>query len=96
MAKGYLIAQVTVADREAYARYSEAAGELLKTYGAKVIVRPESAIVKEGNPKARTVIFEFDTFERAKAFWDSPEYDMAKKLRAGAANGDFILIEGVE
>lgn len=96
MAKGYLIAQVTVTDPDAYAGYARAAGELLKAYGARAIVRPDSAIVKEGRPKARTVIFEFDSFETAKAFWDSPEYEAAKALRIGAADGDFILIEGVD
>lgn len=96
MAKGYLIAQVTVTDPEAYARYGKAAGDLLKAYGARAIVKPDTALVKEGRPKPRTVIFEFDSFEKARAFWDSPEYAQAKALRIGAADGDFIVIEGVD
>ncbi|MEH7906976.1 DUF1330 domain-containing protein [Rhizobium laguerreae] len=46
--------------------------------------------------KARTVIFEFDSFEKVPAFWESPEYAQAKALRAGVADADFILIEGAD
>jgi uncharacterized protein (DUF1330 family) len=96
MAKGYLIAQVTVTNPEAYAEYAKAAGDLLKVYGARMIVKPDTALIKEGSPKERTVIFEFESFEKAKEFWNSPKYADAKALRLGAADGDFILIEGVD
>lgn len=96
MAKGYLIAQVTVNDPNAYARYAKAAGELLGVFGARNILKPETAIVAEGSPRARTVVFEFEGFQKAKAFWDSPEYAAAKELRAGAAEADFILVEGAD
>jgi uncharacterized protein (DUF1330 family) len=45
MPKGYLIAQVSVTDPEAYARYAKAAGNLLTAYGAKSIVKPD---IREG------------------------------------------------
>jgi uncharacterized protein (DUF1330 family) len=96
MAKGYLIAQVTVIDHEAYANYAKAAGARLKGYGARAIVKPDSAIIKEGSPKSRTVIFEFENFEIAKAFRDSREYNAARALRIDAADGDFILMEGAD
>ena len=32
--------------------------------------------------------------ERAEQFYNSPEYQSIKKLRDGAANVQFILIEG--
>lgn len=94
MAKGYLIAQVTVTDPEAYARYGTVAGDLLKAAGARQILNPATAIIAEGRPKARTVMFEFNSFEAAKAFWNSPAYQASIALRRGAAEGDFILVEG--
>lgn len=94
MTKGYLIAQVTVTDPGAYGTYVEAAGKLMSAYGAKQILKPETAIVAEGKPKARTVIFEFDSFDTAKRFWNSPEYTTIKALRFRAAEADFILVEG--
>lgn len=96
MAKGYLIAQVTVTDPDAYAEYGKAAGALLKAAGARQILNPATAITAEGSPKARTVIFEFGSFEAAKAFWNSPEYQQSIALRRDAAIGDFILVEGAE
>jgi uncharacterized protein (DUF1330 family) len=51
--------------------------------------------VVEGQGQGRNVIIEFDSFERARACWDSPEYQHAKTFRAGAATGDFVIVEGV-
>ena len=94
MPKGYLIAQVTVTDPLAFALYAKVAGELLRASGARQILDPASAIVAEGNPRARTVIFEFASFDAAKAFWNSPDYQASIALRRDAAQGDFILVEG--
>lgn len=96
MAKGYLIALVNITDKQAYARYAQSSSKLLREWGARAVVKPDTAIVKEGHPKPRTVIFEFDSFDQAKAFWDSPAYTESKALRDGAADADFILMEGVD
>jgi len=40
----------------------------------------------EGPPaRARVVVIEFPSFDRAKQFYDSSEYVAARKVRAGAA-----------
>lgn len=96
MKKGYLIAQVTVTYPEAYAEYGKAAGELLKRFGARPIINPDTLTVVEGSPKNRTVIFEFESFSKAKSFWESAEYAKAKALRIGAAQADFMLVEGLD
>lgn len=41
------------------------------------------------------MILEFPSLERAKAWYASDSYQTVKKLRAGAAEGDFLAIEGV-
>ena len=96
MPKGYLIAQLKVTDPDQYAVYGAAATTLLKEYGGRVFVKPETALAVEGTPRPRTIIFEFESFDRAKAFWESQEYGDAKALRVDAAEADFILIEGVD
>ncbi|MBB6304765.1 DUF1330 domain-containing protein [Rhizobium leucaenae] len=96
MPKGSLIAQLKVTDTDQYAVYGAAATKLLEHYGGRALVRPDTALVVEGNPRPRTIIFEFDSIARAKAFWGSEEYVQAKALRANAAEADFILIECVE
>ena len=94
MAKGYLIGHVNVTEPGAFGEYAKSAGELLATYGARPLVNPDSARIVEGSLKPRTVIFEFDDFDRLKAFWASAEYQQAKALGAGAADCDFMLIAG--
>ena len=42
----------------------------------------------------RVVVIEFPSLARAKAFWDSPEYGEARSKRAGAATGQFIVVDG--
>jgi hypothetical protein len=56
----------------------------------------ERGVIAGARPKSRTVIFELEDFEIAKAFWDSREYNAARALRIDAADGDFILMEGAD
>ena len=39
MAKGYIIARVTVEDAERYAEYAKGSGAAMQKYGARVLVR---------------------------------------------------------
>lgn len=95
MAKAYWIAHVTVSDPDAYRRYTEANGAAFAKYGGRFLARGGRAEVVEGHGQGRNVIIEFDSFEKAKACWDSPEYQHAKSFRLGAATGDFVIVEGV-
>ena len=45
--------------------------------------------------KRRVVILEFPSFERAKQWYNSEEYQAVRKLRVGAAEGDLLAIDGV-
>ncbi len=42
------------------------------------------------------VAIEFPSLARAQSFYDSPEYVTARKLRAGAGDARFVVVEGVE
>ena len=46
------------------------------------------------NP-GRTVILKFASFEAARAFYDTPEYQKAKAAREGAAVMRMVCVEGV-
>jgi uncharacterized protein (DUF1330 family) len=96
MAKAYWIAHVTVTNPEAYKRYVEANAAAFAKYGGRFLARGGRAEVVEGKGQGRNVIIEFDSFDRARACWDSPEYQHAKSFRAGAGTGDFVIVEGVE
>jgi uncharacterized protein (DUF1330 family) len=41
------------------------------------------------------VLLEFPDLEAAKRFYESPEYQEAKRLREGAADFNIVAVEGV-
>ena len=94
MPKGYLIARAVVTDPAAWAEYAAAATEGQKIYGARILVRGGRTEVVEGEGRARNIVLEFDSFEAARAYAHSPEYQAAKKRRAGAGFLDMVLVEG--
>ncbi|PLR35523.1 DUF1330 domain-containing protein [Chimaeribacter coloradensis] len=94
MNKGYLIAHVTVSDPVAYSEYARAAGEAMQKFNPKVIAWSGQYENLEGESHERHVVFEFTSFAEAKRFYDSPEYQKARLIRAGAEAGTFVLVEG--
>ncbi|HBI11325.1 MAG TPA: DUF1330 domain-containing protein [Franconibacter pulveris] len=94
MNKGYLIAHVTVSDPAAYAEFARAAGEVIKEFNPKIIVWSGQYENLEGESHERHVVIEFASFAEAKRFYESPGYQAARSLRAGAATGTFVLVEG--
>lgn len=96
MPKGYLIARVEVTDPEQYAVYARAAGEAIRKHGVKVLARGGRMQVLEGEGRPRNVILEFESFEKAVAYYNSPDYQAAKALREKAGIGDFVAVEGAE
>ena len=95
MAKGDIVARITVTDPAAYAAYAKGAGEAMKLHGARVLARGGRHEALEGEARGRNVIIEFETFEQAKAYFNSPEYQAARQHRNGAAMGEFVVVEGV-
>jgi uncharacterized protein (DUF1330 family) len=92
----YIIARVEVTDWERYREYTTATPEAVTRYGGRFIVRGGRIVTLEGEPEnRRLVVIEFPSLERAKEFFNSPEYSKVKRLRAGAAVGQFLAIDGI-
>lgn len=91
--KGLWIFQMDISDPEAYKAYQEAAGRVLKQYGARFLVRGGRGGVVEGNAPQRTVIIEFENYDKAVACWNSPEYIASKAFRQGNAAGNVVIVE---
>ena len=92
----YIIARVEVTDWARYREYTRETPAAIARYGGKFIVRGGDLTVLEGEPETRRlVIIEFPTLEQAKTFYHSAEYTRVKALRAGAAIGQFLAVEGV-
>jgi uncharacterized protein (DUF1330 family) len=92
----YMIVTAKIADRDTFINgYGAAAGKLVEQFGGKYVLRGPGAELLEGDfgDGASMVISEWPDKDAAKAFWNSPEYAEAKKLRAGVADCQVLLIE---
>ena len=91
----YIIARVQVTNWELYREYTSATPAAIEKFGGRFVVRGGETITLEGPQETgRLVIIEFPSLDNAKAFYHSEEYPRAKKLREGAATGQFLAIEG--
>ena len=93
----YFVALVDIKDEEKFRAYQGVASDVFATYGAKFLTRGGSHSVFEGPEETRTcVLVEFPSVEKATAFWNSPEYRAAIKMREGAAEIQVLLLDGTE
>jgi len=92
----YLIANIEINDAEKIKNYLASTPEILKKYSGQFLVRGGQIWVAEGkwSPK-RLVVVEFDSFEKAKEFWNSDDYKSLKKLRQSSADTDMIIVDGI-
>ena len=96
MLKGYWIARVDVRDAEAYKDYVAAAKPAFERFGAKFLARGGTTDAVEGPGRARNVIIEFASLKQAQDCFNSPEYQHAKSIRNKVADGEVVLVEGLE
>jgi uncharacterized protein (DUF1330 family) len=91
----YLIVDAAVTDPEQYEQYKAASPGAIAAGGGRFLVRGGELAVLEGDwSPTRVVVVEFENLEAAKAFYESPEYQAAIKLREGAAEFNMIAVEG--
>lgn len=92
----YVVVQVNVNDADKYDEYKNFAQKSVAKHGGKYIVRGGEQEDLEGSlPFSRMVILEFQTLDQARIWYNSPEYQHAKSVRAGASDGIFSLVEGL-
>jgi uncharacterized protein (DUF1330 family) len=92
----YVIVNVTVRDPARYEEYKRLASPTVPAYGGRYLVRGGAVEAREGGwSPSRLVILEFPTVERARAWWDSPEYAPAKAVRQSCADTQLVITEGL-
>jgi len=97
-APAYLLVQGTVSDREGFKAYSAALPPIYRKYGGEYLALvPAPAVeVVEGEPEHRSVVIaRFPSRDAAHAFWNSPEYAAAKRLRAGKGTFFVTILDGL-
>jgi uncharacterized protein (DUF1330 family) len=92
----YIVSVVNVRNPDKYKDYAALAPAAIEKFGGRFLARGGIAAVLEGGLDAnRLVVVEFPSAERAKAFYNSPEYQAARQKRLGAADFTMMVADGV-
>lgn len=95
MSCAYIIANVDVTDPAQYEEYKRLSTIAMQAHGAQVCIRGGKVEVLEGDwVPQRLVMLKFPSVEQARTFYNSVEYDAARKARQGAAVMRMIVVEG--
>ena len=92
----YVVVETDIHDPAQYELYKQASPAAVAAGGGRFIVRGGEIAVLEGDWRpTRLVLLEFPDLESAKRFYNSPEYQAAKRLREGAAGFNMVAVEGL-
>ena len=94
--KGFVIVDIEILDQGKYQKYKQLAASSIEQYGGNYVVRGGRIQPLEGDWRPeRLAIVEFESLEKAKAWYDSPEYAPAKQIRQEASRGKILIVEGL-
>ena len=95
MSNGYIVCVYeSIKDDNALKDYAEKARSAVEKYDGKFLVRGGKKIVTEGREFIRTAVLEFSSFEKAKEFYYSREYQAAHGLLKDTVIRSHQIIEG--
>ncbi len=93
-----MLIEAQIDDPAAFRRYALAVPPLVARFGGRYRVLGATPQPLEGDWPAglKTVVSEWPSREAALAFWHSPEYLEAKRLREGTGRFRVVLLDTVE
>jgi len=96
MPHGYVIAQITVTDPDAYPAYVAKVTPILEKFGGEFLVRGGRGVSYEGTPPGeRTIVLRFASYDKAMEWYHSDEYAEEKAMRMAASTSVQTIVEGV-
>ena len=95
MSKGYIVCVYEqIKDENKIKDYALKAKEAVNIYDGKFLVRGGEKITTEGKNFVRTAVIEFSSFEKAKKFFYSSEYQAAHEILKDVVIRHHQIIEG--
>lgn len=92
----YLLIRVAADDPIQLKPYQSVVPAIIEQYNGRFLARGGNTVTLEGPAETRRlVVIEFPTLDDAQAFYHSPEYTVARKLRDGLGSFEFVAIEGI-
>jgi uncharacterized protein (DUF1330 family) len=97
MKKGYwVVAWRSISDESALKAYAVLAGPAIQSCGGRVLTGSASRVrAYEAGIEQRTILVEFDSYERALAAYESDAYQASLKLLGSTAQRDLRIVEGI-
>ena len=93
--KDYIVSVYeSIKDNDALKNYALKAREAVEKQNGKFLVRGGNKITTEGNEFIRTAVIEFSSFDQAKKFFYSTEYQEAHNLLKDTVVRHHQIIEG--
>jgi uncharacterized protein (DUF1330 family) len=92
----YVISDVAIVDPIHVETYRTLASAAIERYGGRYLARGGEVQTVEGDwTPERVIIVEFPSMDRARAWYHSPEYAEALKVRQHALNRRLIFVDGM-
>ena len=93
--KGYVVCiYKSIGDERLLKTYAEKAIPAIEKYKGNILVRGGKSETTEGENSPRTVVIEFPSFEMAKDYYNSKEYQEAHSILKGTVVRNLQIVEG--
>ena len=91
----YVVVTIDWTDQAGLEEYRRKVGAAINTYGGRFLAAAIPDFV-EGDQRAQVgVILEFPTMERARAWYNAPDYEDLKALRLRSSRGSLFFLDGL-
>jgi uncharacterized protein (DUF1330 family) len=93
---GYVVVEVAVTDKDGYAKeFIPPAAKAIEEGGGKYVVRGGKTASFQGTPPAsRVVVLQFESMDKAQAWWDSPGRKNSQTIGDKYAKFRIFAVEG--
>ena len=93
-----MVVQAEITDPARFREYTAVVPALVARFGGRYRVLGGATTRLEGSgwPECKSVMSEWPSREAALAFWHSPEYQAAARLREGTGRFTIVLLDGID
>jgi uncharacterized protein (DUF1330 family) len=93
---GYVVVEAAVTDKDGYAKeFIPPAAKAIEEGGGKYVVRGGKTTSFQGTPPAsRVVVLQFESMDKAQAWWDSPGRKNSQPIGDKYATFRIFAVEG--
>ena len=91
----YTIAEIDVTDPAAFQKYGEETRTGIPAAGGRFIVRGGKTFVINGAPPKQIVVIQWESLEKAQAYFESEAYKQVVPIRDKSSNFRAFVIEGL-